>query len=54
MRKPLERSFVYIWIHHSGGQSIIGSFFGKCRIIAVKIKECKIKWGGSTTFQKRH
>ena len=52
-RIPLQESFVYIWMYKSGGKTF-DVFLGKYRLKVVKVKDCKIKYGVSKTFQKRH
>ena len=51
-RIPLQESFVYIWMYKSGGKTFDG-FLGKCRLKVVKLKDCKIKYGGLKTYQKK-
>ena len=39
-------------MYKSGGKTFDG-FLGKCRLKVVKLKDCKIKYGGSKTYQKK-
>ena len=51
-RKPLQGSFVDMWMYKSGGERCL--FFSKYRIKRVKLKDCQIKQGGSKTLQIKH
>ena len=51
-KKLLQGSFVYIWMYKSEGKTL--AILDKYPLKVVKLKDCKMKQGGSKTCQKRH